>query len=176
MSSPTLPIYRDVIPSDVQNLPPVARQIFSETFAHLFEKQAFADFCDAAYGTTGTMAADLADARIKWLIAEVQGKPIGYAKIRLLAAPAPSPMDDAMELQQIYVLSAWQGKGIAKELMQWSISTARQCGAPELYLTVFDHNEKAKSFYRKYDFSEVGHCTFTMGGRVYDDRVWRRPL
>ena len=176
MSNETSPIYRDLTPSDVQHLPPIARRIFSETFAHLFEEQAFADFCDAAYGAEGTMAADLGDARIQWRVAEAHGEPIGYAKLRPLAAPAPNPSLDALELQQIYVLSAWQGKGVANELMQWSISAAQQRGASELYLTVFDHNEKAKRFYRKHGFSEVGHCTFTLGGRVYDDRVWRRSL
>lgn len=176
MPDETLPVYRDVTPSDVCYLPPVTRRIFTETFEHLFDKRAFADFCDAAYGANGTMADDLRAASIKWRIAEVGGEPIGYAKVRPLVAPAPSPRHDAMELQQIYVLSEWHGDGVAEKLMQWSISTAEQSGASELYLTVFDYNERAKRFYRKYGFSEVGRCTFTMGGRAYDDRVWCRPL
>jgi GNAT superfamily N-acetyltransferase len=170
------PIYRDVVAEDVRRLPPVARHIFSETFAHLFEARAFAEFCDTAYGEAGTMAADLGDAAIRWRIAEAGGAPIGYAKLRPLAAPAPRPAPGALELQQIYVLSAWHGKGVADALMHWSIAMAQQDGATELYLTVFDHNERAKRFYARYGFSEVGHCSFTLGGTVYDDRVWRRPL
>jgi ribosomal protein S18 acetylase RimI-like enzyme len=85
-------------------------------------------------------------------------------------------MQGAMELQQIYVLSAWHGTGVAQDLMEWAVERARQAGAPELYLTVFDHNERAKKFYRRNGFAEVGRCTFILGDRVDDDRVWRRPL
>jgi diamine N-acetyltransferase len=60
--------------------------------------------------------------------------------------------------------------------MRWSIDTALQPRSPELYLTVFDHNERAKRFYRRYGFREVGRCTFTLGGVDYDDRIWCRPL
>jgi len=49
-------------------------------------------------------------------------------------------------------------------------------GAPELYLTVFDHNERAKRFYTRHGFVDVGQCTFRIGDRIDDDRVWRRRL
>jgi RimJ/RimL family protein N-acetyltransferase len=56
------------------------------------------------------------------------------------------------------------------------LETARTEGAPEIYLTVFDHNQRAKRFYARHGFAEVGHATFTLGDRVDDDRVWRKPL
>ncbi|WP_250634431.1 GNAT family N-acetyltransferase [Pinirhizobacter soli] len=168
--------YRNSVPSDAKSLPPMARRIFVETFAHLFEPTAFAAFCDSAYGENGSMVQDLGDARILWRIAEAEGKPIGYAKLRPLAAPAPNAALGALELQQIYVAAEWHGKGVARELLDWSVSAARQLGATELYLTVFDQNERAKAFYGKHGFSEVGRCTFTLGGRDYDDRVWLKPL
>jgi diamine N-acetyltransferase len=43
-------------------------------------------------------------------------------------------------------------------------------------LTVFDHNLRAKRFYTRHGFSEVGHCTFRLGDRVDDDRVWRKTM
>jgi hypothetical protein len=33
-----------------------------------------------------------------------------------------------------------------------------------------------QSFYSRYGFFEVGHCTFTLGDRVDDDRVWCKVL
>lgn len=170
------PVYRGPIQTDARDLPPLARRIFTDTFGHLFDAQKLSDFCDAAYGPQGTMIADLRDASIRWRVAEAGGELIAYAKIRPLAAPAPDPKPGAMELQQIYVLRDWHGKGVAEELMRWSVDLARQQGAPELYLTVFDHNERAKRFYAKHGFSEVGRCTFVLGDQIHDDRVWRRPL
>lgn len=122
------------------------------------------------------MAHDLQDPAIRWLACFSQAAPIGYAKLTPLRAPAPSPLPDAVELQQIYVLSDWHGRGVASHLMEWALATAAEAQAPEMYLTVFDHNERAKRFYRRYGFSEVGHCFFKLGDRVDDDRVWRRRL
>jgi diamine N-acetyltransferase len=154
----------------------MARQAFSDTFAHLYDAGPFAQFLDTAYGSGGTMERALGDPAVQWRVAAVGDQPIGYAKLSPLAAPAPNPQPGAMELQQIYVLAPWHGKGIAENLMHWALETARVGGAPEIYLTVFDHNARAKRFYMRHGFAEVGHCTFQLGDRIDDDRVWRKIL
>jgi GNAT superfamily N-acetyltransferase len=154
----------------------MARRCFDDSFAHLFDREPFEQFLDEVYGEGGSMSRELLDTNIEWLIAEVRGKIIGYAKLRPLAAPAPNPKKGALELQQIYVLREWHGRGVAERLMHWALDRARTLGAPEIYLTVFDHNERAKRFYIRHGFIEVGHCSFQLGGRTYDDRVWRKTL
>ncbi len=154
----------------------MAREAFSDTFSHLYDPAPFARFLDEAYGPGGTMARDLANPLIRWRVAVSGEQPIGYAKLSSLVAPTPAPLPDAMELQQVYVLSPWHGRGVAESLMRWALETARDAGAPEIYLTVFDHNERAKRFYTRHGFVEVGHCTFRLGDRVDDDRVWRKSL
>jgi GNAT superfamily N-acetyltransferase len=159
-----------------QRLPAVARRIFTETFGHLYDPAPFDAYCDRVYGPGGGMEMALVDPAIRWLVAAVAGAPIGYAKLTPLSAPAPSPLSGAMELQQLYVSAEWHGKGIADALMTWALDTARGLGAGEIYLTVFDHNARAKSFYTRHGFRDVGACTFTLGDRVDEDRIWRRPL
>ncbi len=154
----------------------MARQSFSETFAHLYDPVPFALFLEQAYGPGSYMERDLADPLINWQVAAVGDQPIGYAKLSPLMAPAPTPQPRAMELQQIYVLSPWHGRGVAERLINWALNTARAEGAPEIYLTVFDHNTRAKRFYSRHGFSEVGHCTFHLGERIDDDRIWRKTF
>jgi GNAT superfamily N-acetyltransferase len=161
---------------DASALGLMARQAFSDTFAHLYDPAPFAQFLNEAYGPGGKMERDLADPSIRWRVAAIADQPIGYAKLTPLVAPAPAPQPGAMELQQIYVLKPWHGRGVAEKLMGWAIDAARADGAPEIYLTVFDHNDRAKRFYTRHGFSEVGHCAFRLGDRVDDDRVWRKPL
>jgi ribosomal protein S18 acetylase RimI-like enzyme len=81
-----------------------------------------------------------------------------------------------MELQQIYVVSDWHGTGVADRLMEWGVTAAGAHRAPELYLTVFDHNNRAKRFYARHGFEEVGRCIFRLGDRCDDDRIWCRRL
>lgn len=154
----------------------MARQAFSETFAHLYDADAFARFLDEAYGPGGTMERDLADPAIRWYAAAEGDTPIAYAKLTPLRAPAASPLQGAVELQQIYVLKDWHGSGIAQHLMDRALAAARAGKAPEIYLTVFAHNERAKRFYTRYGFSDVGECTFILGDRIDKDRIWRKPL
>jgi diamine N-acetyltransferase len=154
----------------------MARQAFSDAFAHLYDPVPFHQFLDRTYGPAGKMERDFGEPSIRWRVAAIEDQPIGYAKLSPLVAPAPAPQPGAMELQQIYVLSPWHGKGVAEELMKWAIETSCAEQAPEIYLTVFDHNIRAKRFYARHGFSEVGHCTFKLGNRVDDDRVWRKTL
>lgn len=176
MSEDDLPAYSPPDEALARRLPAVARAIFTETFGRLYDRAPFEAFCDRVYGPGGTMEAALADPAIGWRIASVRGAPIGYAKLCALAAPARDPLPGAMELQQIYVLPEYHGRGVAETLMGWALDTARDRGAPELYLTVFDHNERAKRFYARHGFVEVGRCTFTLGDRIDDDRIWRRDM
>jgi GNAT superfamily N-acetyltransferase len=161
---------------DQKGLRAMARQSFFETFAHLYEPGPFSEFLDCTYGANGAMDRDLNDPAVQWLVAFYQSEPVGYAKLTPLRAPAPSALAGAVELQQIYVLSEWHGRGVAAHLMEWALATAADDDAPEVYLTVFDHNERAKQFYRRYGFAEAARCTFTLGDRVDDDRVWRLSL
>lgn len=154
----------------------MARRCFADSFAHLFDREPFEQFLDETYGEGGSMSRELLDTNIEWLIADVGGKIIGYAKLRPLVAPAPNPKKGALELQQIYVLREWHGRGVAERLMHWALDRARTLGGPEIYLTVFDHNERAKRFYIRHGFIEVGHCSFELGSRTYDDRVWWKIL
>lgn len=154
----------------------LARRVFADTFSHLYDAGAFAQFCDRIYAADGPMARDLDDPDVAWWVACVDERPIGYAKLTPLRAPAQHALPGSLELQQIYVESAWHGTSIAERLMQWAVELAMQRGAPQLYLTVFDHNQRAKRFYARHGFREVGHCTFTLGERVDDDRIWCKEL
>ena len=175
-ASPDDVSFRAALPGDVHALPPVARRIFTETFGSRFGGADFDAFCDAVYGPAGTMARDLAHPAVSWRVAEQAGVPVGYAKLRPWTGSASPEEPGAMELQQIYVVSWLHGSGIAEALMQWAVAEAHERAASSLYLTVFDHNERAKRFYARHGFAEVGHCEFRLGDRVYDDRVWRRAL
>lgn len=161
---------------DFQRLLPVARHIFTATFAHDYDKSEFEAFCDKVYWLGGSMSRDFDAADVHWQVATVAGAPIGYAKLTPLRAPAADALPNSLELQQIYVLPYWHGTGVADRLIRWGIATALQLEAPEIYLTVFDHNERAKRFYARHGFEEVGRCTFQLGDRIDDDRIWRRSL
>lgn len=167
--------YRSPAREEGPALATMARQCFAETFGHLYDRADLEQFLDQAYGPRGLLA-DMEDPLTEFRIARLDDAVIGYAKLSPLRAPAKNAQPSALELCQIYVLAPWQGVGVAPALMEWALARAKVRGAPELYLTVFDHNHRAKRFYSRYGFSESGRCTFRVGSRIYDDRIWRKSF
>ena len=157
------------------DLAAMARQCFVDSFAHLYSERDLSTFLAQAYGSNGLLK-DLADPGYSWRVATDAGRIVAYVKVGPLGLPAPEPIAGAVELKQLYVMQPWQGAGVAAELMEWAIEAARSRGAPELYLSVFDHNHRAKRFYSRYGFEDVGPCEFRVGDQIDDDRVWRKSL
>ena len=154
----------------------MAQQCFVETFAHQYQAEDLAAFLAESYGSDGALLRDLADPAYDWRVASEGGRIVAYVKVGPVGVPAPDPLPNALELRQLYVLKPWQGAGVAAELTQWAIETARERGAPELYLSVFDHNHRAKAFYTRFGFADVGRCEFKVGNQIDEDRMWRRSL
>jgi len=153
----------------------MAQRCFVETFAHLYDPGDLAAFVAEAYGPQGLMR-DLADPAYHWRVAADDSRIAGYVKVGPVGVPAPDPQPGALELKQLYVLKPWHGAGVAAELMDWAIANARERGAPELYLSVFDHNHRAKTFYARYGFADIGPCEFRVGNQIDEDRMWKRAL
>ena len=60
--------------------------------------------------------------------------------------------------------------------MAWVIATARERGAADLFLSVFIDNHRARRFYARYGFEEVGSYAFMVGTHADEDIVMRLGL
>lgn len=168
--------YRTPDVADGPALSAMARQAFVDSFTGVIDPEPLAIYLEQAYGSAGQMQRDLGDPLVDWRAAYLDGVPAGYIKLSAMTLPFDAAHPDAMELRQLYVIEACKGQGVADALTEWLIDTARSRGAPELYLAVFDHNQRAKRFYARHGFAEVGRCDFVTGPQVHDDRIWRRLL
>lgn len=167
--------YRDATPADAQALNDMAVASFRETFEAEYEPDDFAEYLGRAYGPDG-LVADVGKPSITFRLALDDDRIVGYAKVSALAIPYEPAAPGAMELRQLYVLSNHHGSGIAAALMDWTIATARAAGASELYLAVFEFNHRARAFYTRYGFVEVGEFPFRLGKRIDRDRIWQLKL
>lgn len=164
--------YRDADASDATALAELFREIFCETFAHLYRPFDLAAFL-AEQGAP-QWAEQLRDERYAVRVAEDEGL-VGLAKIGPVKLPidAASP---ALELRQLYVSGRVRGSGVAAELMHWTIDEARARGAEELYLSVYTDNARARRFYAGHGFVDVGPCVFMVGTQADKDIIMRRSL
>ena len=170
----TAPAYADAVPGDGPELAAMAAASFTATFGALYAPADLAAFLDGAFGPAG-LPAQLFDPGYRVRLARVDGAIVGYAKLGPVLFPGDWPAD-AIELHQLYVLAPWRGAGVADALMAWALADARGAGAGEMILSVFVDNHRARRFYARYGFVEIGRYAFMVGTHEDDDRIMRLML
>ena len=165
--------YRDGRPGDGAMLSKMFCEAFAATFGHLYAEEDLAAFL--CQKEASAFEAELADPAFAFRLAEEDGVLAGYAKIGPNDLPGDAP-DGTLELHHLYVLPGWHGAGVGAALMDWVLDEARRRGAGHLQLSVFVDNHRARRFYERYGFEEVGKYVFMVGNHEDDDRVMRRKL
>lgn len=164
---------RDGGARDVETIDRLFRTSFVDTFGPLYAPDDLAAFF--ARFTPEAWAAELADPRYAFRIAERDGDPVGYAKLGPVKLPVV-PQGEGAELHQLYMLGSAHGSGLGAQLMDWVIGAARDRGADELFLSVFTENHRAQRFYRRYGFEIVGPYHFMVGKQADEDVIMRLAL
>jgi ribosomal protein S18 acetylase RimI-like enzyme len=165
--------YRDATAADAPTLNRIFDSSFCDTFAHLYRPEDLERFL-SSFGISD-WEAQLANPAHAIRVAEVDGKAVGYVKLGPMKLPIEVQLP-AILLDQIYILTGYHGAGIAHGLMDWAIDEARRRGAEELYLTVYTENHRARRFYDRYGFENVGRYEFKVGDHVDEDVIMRKSL
>jgi GNAT superfamily N-acetyltransferase len=165
--------YRDATAGDGAVLGGLARATFLETFGHLYSLEDLSLFL--AQGSDQAYAAELQDPALEVRFACTGGVAIGFCKIGPLRLPA-TPAGLALELRQLYLFKPWHGRGIAEVLLNWAIIRARARGAAELWLSVYTDNPRARRFYARHGFVEMGPYAFMVGTHADAELLCRLDL
>jgi len=165
--------YRDATRADAGLMARLGPETFVETFGHLYSPENLAAFL--AHHSEANWLGELTDPGYAVRIAEADGEAVGFAKVGPPSLPF-EVSEPTRELRQLYVLKPWQGAGVAAVLMDWVIAEARRRGAEALFLSVFVDNHRARRFYARYGFEEVGRYDFMVGTHADEDIIMRLPL
>ncbi|BAV66291.1 GNAT family N-acetyltransferase [Sphingobium cloacae] len=167
--------WRKAEPGDAPALSILGGATFLASFAHDHPGEALIDHIRSAHGEAFYRAA-LADPAQGILIGETPlGAPVGYAMLTPPDLPVERRPGD-IELKRFYLLGDWQGKGNGDALMERAMGEARARGARRLLLAVYPANEKARRFYARHGFAEIGETVFMVGNRPFRDLIHARIL
>ncbi|MBA2771901.1 MAG: GNAT family N-acetyltransferase [Sphingomonas sp.] len=158
---------------DIAAIDRIFRQSFCDTFAHLYSAADLQTFLSQF--TAEAWAEEVGSPDYAFRLAQAERQPVGYAKL----GPSSLPVEQAgptIELRQLYILKQWHSSGIASALMEWALGEARRRGARQLLLTVYTDNHRAKRFYQRYGFEEVGPYAFMVGEQADEDIIMRLRL
>lgn len=161
--------------SDAASLAELAARTFHEAFAADNRPEEMAHHISRAYGTSQQQR-ELRDPAITTLLAEVEGRLAGYAQLRFGAAPDRVAGESPVELWRFYVARSWHGRGLAQALMRRVEVEACRRGGRTLWLGVWERNARAKAFYARTGFRDVGSHLFMLGTDPQTDRLLVRQL
>jgi GNAT superfamily N-acetyltransferase len=119
---------------------------------------------------------ELSQPDVIYLIAEFEGNLIGYAQLILNSRDEAIKATRPLEIRRIYASPEYLGKGVGKALMESTISEARRRGCDCLWLGVWEKNQRAIDFYKKWGFREIGTHIFSVGDDPQNDFVMELKL
>ena len=171
---PGLIIRRGTI-ADADLLTELGARTFSETFAADNTPEDLAAYMATSFNVA-QQTAELEDPASSFLIAEVDGRAVGYAMLHDGEPEQGVAGANPVELVRLYVSREWLGRGIGEHLMRACIDAAREAGHETIWLGVWERNGRAQAFYRKWNFRSVGEHMFQLGSDLQRDLLMERPL
>jgi diamine N-acetyltransferase len=155
--------YRMPSIADANLLGQLGKASFVEAFGHLYSPENLELFLDKVY-SAAAVSSDFSNANRLFLVAEEDGRMVGYCKLGLEVSLDYDPGERrTMELKQLYMMQSHVGRGVAQHLMQWALDEARARGFDDVILSVYSDNPRAQRFYQKYGFRHIADTYFMVG-------------
>lgn len=161
--------------ADAQMLAELGAKTFRDTFTRANTPEDMDAYLKASF-SPDIQFRELSEPDVIFLIAESEGNPIGYAQLVMNSKHESIKGARPLELRRIYASQEYLGKGVGKELMKATIEEARQRGCDCVWLGVWEKNQKAIDFYKKWSFHVVGFHTFVLGEDQQNDFVMELEL
>ncbi len=169
-------VIRRATVGDAALLARIGAEYFAATFGSQNDPNDMKVYLASTY-SSAKQYAELAETdRVVWIAESMNRVPAGYAMVKLGATSPAVAANHPVELQRFYVESAFQGRGLAQQLMSVCVDQAREWGCDALWLGVWERNPRAIAFYEKSGFRKVGRQYFTVGSDRQHDFVMARTL
>ena len=166
---------RRAVAEDAAALAALAEQTFRATFEADNNAGDMDAYCATAFSPE-RQRAQIADPTIDTIVvADRDGALVAYVQLRP-GLPTDIDLPGPIELWRFYLTSALHGRGVAQPLMEASLDAARVRGAITLWLGVWERNFRARAFYRKCGFTDVGAHTFVLGSDRQTDLIMAKAV
>lgn len=170
----TVTIRRGAV-ADAPAVAELAARTFHDTFAADNTPDDMAAHLAATFGGP-QQSAELTNADYVTLLAYVDGALAAFAQVRRHDPPECVEGPAPVELHRFYVDRPWHGQGVAAPLMAASVDAIRELGGRTVWLSVWEHNPRARAFYTKCGFRQSGTADFWVGPDRQTDHILERAL
>ncbi|HMN45405.1 MAG TPA: GNAT family N-acetyltransferase [Povalibacter sp.] len=159
--------------ADAEAIAALAIQVFLDTYATEGVRPDLAREAFAEYGHTAFVQRLSQEERIFYLAEQGEGL-LGFAEVLRNDTESPVPGIRGSELVRLYVQPQAQGRGLGRALLQRVERGAREAGSAGVWLSAWERNTRALSFYKRQRYEDVGHALYVIQGQSFGNRIFFR--
>ena len=161
--------------SDVAELSAIGARVFWDAYGGTAPDEDIKNHITRYFGEA-YIRRELGRSSVTYLMAVENGQCAGMIKVRDSGVPELLTADSVMEVQQLYVSTDIQRRGIGALLLDEAVTTAKNKGVDGLWLSVWEDADWATSFYEKYGFTSQGDISFILASTEYTDHLMWLPV
>ena len=156
--------------SDLNEIINIGRKTYYDTFYHFNTEDTMRRYLDEAFSVE-KISDELNNPKSFFYFLYDRESLVGYMKVNLYPAQSDINDPESLELERIYVLKDFKGRGHGQYMIENTISIAKNNGCKKVWLGVWEKNNPAISFYKKMGFEIIDNHTFCMGDEIQNDFI-----
>ena len=161
--------------ADVDELRAISIETYTDTFGEFNSDENMRIYLEDAYNRE-KLTAELAETNSQFFFMKENNETVGYLKLNLGDAQTEYIGDNLLEVERIYVRTAFLRNGYGTKLIQTAEEIARELGVKGMWLGVWEHNQRALNFYRKMGFRHISQHSFFMADDEQIDLIYYKDL
>ena len=166
---------RRAMADDARLLTMLGIKTFYDTFAAVNTKDDMNLYLSKTFHEA-KLQEELEDGKNTFFVAEDNGLPAGYAKIRRGESPTELKGHRSMEIERLYAVKEYIGKQIGQKLMASCLQAAIDDRFEVVWLGVWEHNHRAIAFYEKCGFKKFSSHPFMLGNDLQTDLLMQKII
>ncbi|MDH7446520.1 GNAT family N-acetyltransferase [Aquimarina sp. 2201CG14-23] len=172
MESQELKIVK-VRPEDNHTLLEIGRQTFYDAFGSPHNTEENIHYYLSQKFTLEKITNEILNPESQFFFALYKDKIVGYLKLNSGSAQTEFIKGNSIEIERIYVINIYQGKGIGKYLLDNVIRIAKEKTVAFIWLGVWEKNKSAINFYQQNGFKIFDKHRFMLGSDKQTDIMMR---
>ncbi len=161
--------------NDLDQLVQISKSTFIDAFEADNNPDDFKGYIDFAFNKS-KLTEELENPFTIFFFVYANNDLVGYFKLNENDAQSDLKGVDSLELERIYVIPEFQGKGLGRRMLQQVKKLASQSIKTFLWLGVWEHNKAAIKFYETNGFSKFGMHPYYIGKDKQMDWLMRYDL
>ena len=161
--------------TDVDELRAVSIETYTDTFGEFNSDENMRIYLEDAYNRE-KLTAELAETNSQFFFLKENNETVGYLKLNVGDAQTEPVGENLIEVERIYVRTAFLRHGYGTKLIQTAEEIARDLGVTGIWLGVWEQNQRALNFYSKMGFRHISQHSFFMADDEQIDLIYYKDL